>query len=227
MRRTIQSIMSRLAGCLVSPPEAYHRWYYDTRVWTRVTWEGVQVKKSVQDLWNYQEIIWELRPAVILEFGVFAGGSSLWFARVLDALGSGRVISVDIDTSRVPEAVRSHPRVELITSSSTEPELLASLALLRSADPAQPWFVVLDSDHSRDHVYAELEGITPFLRTGDYVIVEDANINGHPVMPEFGPGPFEAVEDFMTHDPGRYRRDEARERKFGWSFAPAGFLIRM
>jgi cephalosporin hydroxylase len=56
--------------------------------------------------------------------------------------------------------------------------------------------------------------------------VEDSNLNGHPVMPDYGPGPFEAVERYLTAHAGSYLRDDARERKFGFTFAPGGFLIR-
>ena len=87
-------------------------------------------------------------------------------------------------------------------------------------------FAILDSAHSKAHVLAELRLLTPLLRPGDYVIVEDADINGHPVNPNYGPGPFEAVEEFLREQPRAYRRDEARERKFGWSVSPGGFLIR-
>ena len=57
-------------------------------------------------------------------------------------------------------------------------------------------------------------------------MVEDADINGHPVNPNYGPGPYEAVQQFLAEHPGAYRRDEAREAKFGWTVAPGGFLVR-
>ena len=53
--------------------EEYHKWYYDTKVWTTTTWLGVPCQKSVKDLWSYQEIITELRPSLVVEFGVFSG----------------------------------------------------------------------------------------------------------------------------------------------------------
>ena len=76
-------------------------------------------------------------------------------------------------------------------------------------------------------VYAELESFTPALKPGDYLIVEDSNVNGHPVLPDWGPGPWEALEDYLEARPGVYRRDVDREEKFGWTFAPGGFLIRI
>ena len=64
------------------------------------------------------------------------------------------------------------------------------------------------------------------LGAGDYLVVEDSNLNGHPVVPDYGPGPFEAVEQFLAAHPGSYQPDEAREAKFGFTFAPGGFLVR-
>lgn len=206
-------------------PRAYHRWYYESGVQFRITWEGVPVLKSVQDLWTYQEIIWDLRPSVVLELGSHRGGSALWFARLLDALGDGVVIAVEIDPSRVDDRVRAHPRVDLRGCSSTDPVLIDDIRGRRAADP-RPWFVILDSDHAFENVLAELEAITPLLRAGDHVVVEDSNINGHPVLPGWGPGPFEAVEEFERRNPGLYRHDSEREEKFGWTFAPRGFLVR-
>lgn len=205
--------------------EAYHFWYYETDVQARITFEGISIRKSVLDLWNYQQIIWALKPSVVVEFGTKHGGSALWFARLLDAMGSGRVITVDTRPERVDERTVSHPRIEVRGGMSTDPALIAELSSLRSADP-EPWFLILDSDHTRDNVYAELAAVTPFLRSGDRVIVEDGNINGNPVAPAWGPGPLEAIRDYFRDFPGAYTSDLESERRFGWTFAPSGYLIR-
>jgi cephalosporin hydroxylase len=68
--------------------------------------------------------------------------------------------------------------------------------------------------------------LRPLLGPGDDVVVEDSNVNGHPVLPSFGPGPFEAIEDYRARYPDDYLRDEPTEKKFGFTFAPCGFLIR-
>ena len=102
----------------------------------------------------------------------------------------------------------------------------AATATAAVVEPA-PVFAVLDSAHSKEHVLAELRMLTPLLRAGDYVIVEDADINGHPINPNYGPGPFEALEAFLRENPHAYRRDTERERKFGWTVAPGGFLVRL
>jgi cephalosporin hydroxylase len=82
----------------------------------------------------------------------------------------------------------------------------------------------LDSDHSADHVLAEMRLLRPLLVAGDYLIVEDSNVNGHPVLPGFGP--FEAIEAYEREFPNDYVHDRKREEKFGWTMATNGFLIR-
>ena len=84
-----------------------------------------------------------------------------------------------------------------------------------------PLFMILDSDHSKAHVLRELEVLSPLLRRGDYLVVEDSCVNGHPVRPEFGPGPMEAIEEFLHAHPGLFLPDVEREAKFGYTAAPA------
>ena len=85
--------------------------------------------------------------------------------------------------------------------------------------------LILDSDHAAAHVLRELITWVPVLRQRDYLIVEDTIVNGHPVRPEFGPGPMEAVEAFVARHPGRLQADIAREAKFGCSFAAKGYFV--
>ena len=84
----------------------------------------------------------------------------------------------------------------------------------------------MDSDHSKAHVLEEMKLLRPVLVTGDYLVVEDSNVNGHPVLPWHGPGPFEAVSEYFEQHPDDYIYDTARESKFGFTFATRGFLIR-
>jgi len=84
--------------------------------------------------------------------------------------------------------------------------------------------VILDSDHSRDHVLDELRLYAPLVTSGSYVIVEDTNINGHPVLPQFGPGPMEALDEFLRES-DEFSIDDQRE-KFFLTFNPRGFLLK-
>jgi cephalosporin hydroxylase len=85
--------------------------------------------------------------------------------------------------------------------------------------------VILDSDHSRDHVLTELRTYSPLVTPGQYLIVEDTNVNGHPVLSEHGPGPAEALVEFLDETDG-FEVDRARE-KFGMTFNPGGYLRRL
>ena len=85
--------------------------------------------------------------------------------------------------------------------------------------------MILDSDHSRDHVLAEMRLYADLVPVGGYLLVQDTNINGHPVHPDFGPGPMEAVEEFLaTND--EFEVDRARERMM-FTFHPRGYLRRV
>src|SRR5215468_9899803 len=77
-------------------PEEYHRWYYNTFVWRKTTWMGVTTWKSVSDMWNYQEILSELKPSLVIEFGTNQGGSALFFSTIMKQIGQPfKVLSVD------------------------------------------------------------------------------------------------------------------------------------
>jgi cephalosporin hydroxylase/SAM-dependent methyltransferase len=211
----------------VEPPgTAYHRWYYDTAVWDRTSWAGVKALKSPMDMWNYQEILAERRPALVVEFGTRFGGGALFFAAVLRQLGHrARVLTVDVDAATVDARVRADPDIELLVASSTSEEVARRIAALRLEYPG-PVFAILDSDHSRDHVLGELRLLRPILVKGDYLVVEDSNLNGHPVLPSWGPGPWEALQAYLSDHPGDYVPDREREAKFGFTFATDGFLVR-
>lgn len=203
---------------------AYLRAYYDSGTWKRQHYRGVRILKAPTDLFNYQEIFTERRIEWVIETGTRHGGSTLFFADLLALSGArGKVLSVDIDHSVLK--IRAHPGIELVLADSAQP---ATARRLAQALPAErgALFMILDSDHQAQHVARELELLTPLLRPGDYLVVEDTCINGHPVRPDFGPGPMEALVEFLARHPGEFTRDAQREAKFGFSFAPSGYLIR-
>jgi len=206
--------------------EAYHRWYYDTEVWERVRFLGVPALKSVSDMWNYQEILSELRPGLIVEFGTRFGGAALFFSVIGRAVNPAlRVLTVDISQRDVHPRVRQESNIHFMACSSTDPSVAAAVRALRG-DTGAPVFFILDSDHSKAHVLAELALLREVCTKGDYVVVEDGNINGNPVLPGWGEGPAEALAAYFEQYPGDYTVDRAREAKFGFSFAPGGFLVR-
>jgi cephalosporin hydroxylase len=205
----------------------YHLWYYNTGVWQQTTWMGVQTYKSPMDMWNYQEILVSLQPSVVIEFGTWHGGSALFFSSVMQQIGRPYVVvSVDITASRISEKTKSDPHIRLLTMSSDVQELKETLAEIRNKNPG-PAFAILDSDHSKQHVLAEMTNLRNILVAGDFLVVEDSNVNGHPVGKSFGPGPYEAIQEYFRMFPHDYEHDFDRERKFGFSFAPNGFLRRL
>jgi cephalosporin hydroxylase len=203
----------------------FNRLYYDgpedRHLYETTKWLGVPVQKCPLDLWMYQEILYETRPDVVIESGVYCGGSTLYLASMLDLLGAGQVVSVDITLGPVDPKVRQHPRVQLVEGNSIDPAIVAEVA---GRCRSQRTMVILDSDHAESHVLAELDAYGPLVAPGCYLVVEDTNINGHPVLPDFGPGPYEAVRRFLTKSPG-WTVDRHRERLLV-TFNPSGYLRR-
>ena len=201
--------------------DAFHRLYYDSHdsTWARTFWRGIPVLKCPLDLWVYQEILVETQPDLIVETGTFGGGSAYYLASICDLLGTGTIVTIDVDPQReLPE----HARITYVTGSSVDDEIVADVR--RRARRAERVMVILDSDHSRDHVLRELELYGPLVTPGCYLVVEDTNVNGHPVVPHFGPGPMEALTAFLqtTDD---FEIDSSRE-KLLLTFNPSGYLRR-
>lgn len=180
-------------------------------------WLGVPAQKCPFDLWVYQELVHELRPGVIVECGTADGGSALYLASICDLLGEGEIVTVDIrDLPGRPQ----HGRITYLTGSSTAPEIVE--AIRERVDGRSPVLVILDSNHERDHVLDEMRLYGALVTPGSYLVVEDSNINGHPVLPDFGPGPLEAIEAFLA-ETDEFAVDESREKYF-LTFNPRGYL---
>lgn len=204
--------------------EAYFRWFHETGVWKRMQYHGIRTLKFPPDMWNYQEIIFERGIRTVIETGTRHGGSALFFADTLRGLGGGRVISIDIDDRE--RILREHGDITFLVGDSAAPEIVDRVIESLPAEPRPPVFLILDSDHRAAHVLRELRAWVPRLLPGDYLIVEDSCVNGHPVRPEHGPGPWEAMEAFLAEQPSLLQRDSERENKFGATAAPFGFWVR-
>ncbi|MGE7859620.1 cephalosporin hydroxylase family protein [Bacillus mobilis] len=195
--------------------------YYDSNVWLHDThWLGVPIFKLPSDLFLYQEIIYELKPDLIIECGTCYGGSALYLASILDLIGKGHVLTIDI----FPQPNRpSHDRITYVTASSVSVQAVQTILNMRKPDDVI--LVILDSDHSKEHVEKELSLYKSIVTTGSYIIVEDTSINGNPVSPDWGPGPMEAVEEFLAKN-NNFKIDESKH-KFFISFNPKGYLKKV
>src|SRR6266496_1223457 len=202
----------------------FHDLYYnglnnEGPIYLRTQWMNVPCFKCPLDMWVYHQIIVETSPDLVIETGTYKGGSALYMAHVMDAIGKGEIITIDIEDHgpKVP-----HPRIKYVYGSSSDSDLIHSLLDSR---PAEKRMVILDSDHSKKHVLAELNLFWSYVNVGGYIIVEDTNVNGHPTLSSHGEGPFEAVQDFLRRNPN-FMADRSREM-FLMTFNPGGYLKRI
>ena len=198
---------------------AFHKLYYysGVRTWQNTHWLGIPAQKCPLDLWIYQEIIYETKPEVIIETGTANGGSALFFASICDLMKRGEIITIDISDCCI-----SHPRVTKIIGDSTSEKVITQVKKIIGNRMAM---VVLDSDHRKQHVLKEMELYSGLVSTGNYLVVEDTNVNGHPVLPDFGEGPMEAVREFLEKEKS-FEVDRDKE-KFFLTFFPKGFLKKI
>jgi cephalosporin hydroxylase len=183
--------------------------------WHKMRWMGVKALKTPTDFWIYQELITSIKPKWIIETGTCFGGSALYMGHVCDALGRGRVLSIDIHK---PKSAVKHPRVMFYQGSSIAPE---TIKYVRSVVKDGPVLVILDSNHKKAHVLKEMLLYGPMVTPGSYMIVEDTDIN-KTVRFDHGPGPGDAVDEFMKTSK-RFVVDEDCERYY-LTFHPGGYL---
>jgi len=202
--------------------DVFHQIYYGhfDRTIKDTHWMGVPLLKCPLDLWIYQELLFELKPDLIIETGTFFGGSALYLANLMDLLGKGGIITIDVNEN---DQRPQHERITYITGSSTDPEIADRVS--NRARKKQTVMAILDSDHSRDHVLDEMRIYSELVTPGSYLVVEDTNINGHPVRPGWGEGPMEAVDKFMDGNTS-YVIDASKEKYFV-TMNPKGYLKRI
>lgn len=190
------------------------------------TWLGVPTWQHPFDAWITQEIICETQPERIVETGTLAGGSATMWASLFDHLGiDGRVVTIDVHDFTQHKAVNVdvfRRRVDFIQGSSTDPAVVAQV---RALVDRRRTMVILDSAHHMSHVRREIDCYADLVTVGCYLIVQDGHVNGHPCEPDHGPGPFEAINDFIAND-DRFEVDRTRERML-FTFNPSGFLRRV
>lgn len=198
------------------------------------TWLGVPIIQLPADVMATQEVIWATKPDVIIETGVARGGSVLFMASLLELLGKGKVIGIDIDIRpHNRESIEGHPmakRVVLIEGPSAE---TVTLAQVKAAIPAgASVMVVLDSDHGRDHVLAELRCYGPLVTAGCYLVVADTLL-GHFDTDQTprnrsklwlkGNDPLSALEIYLK-ETDRFEIDPVVNGKLILSSSPGGYL---
>jgi cephalosporin hydroxylase len=186
-----------------------------------MTWLGKPVWQSVLDLWVIQETLYEVRPGLLIETGTNRGGSSRFYAQLFDLMDHGRVVTVDVE--RMHDM--SHPRVEYLIGSSTGPEALARVQAV-AQETSGPVMVILDSDHSRSHVAAELELYAPLVTLGSYVLVQDGSTDTLGIFRSGRPGPLPAIHAFLASNPA-FEIDRARCERFPITHHPDGWLRRV
>jgi len=205
----------------------FHRLYYERGVCAdygiglhkQTRYHGVETHKCPLDLWVYQELLCELRPSLVVELGTYLGGTTLFIAHQLDALMNGQILTVDVVSNDRP----AHSRITYLEGDTADERVIDVIGEAASATDGHV-LVIHDADHRYEYVIRDLAGYSSFVTPGSYLIVEDTNVNGHPVLADWGAGPWEAVDDFLKLH-GDFERDAARE-KFLLSYNPGGFLRR-
>lgn len=199
----------------------FARLYYQARSYSRVSWQGVEIIKYPSDLLVYAELVWRVRPHLVISTGTFKGGDALFFATQLDAVGHGQVVTIDVNDWSGPEGLPDHPRITYVRGSSTDPAVTEIVRDLVPEDGAV--MAVLDSCHDESHVVAELNAYGPLVTRGSYLVVEDTNV--HEVRDDYGPGPDDALAKWLPEHP-EFVVDRSCER-FMLTAAPGGWLRRV
>lgn len=214
-----------------------HRVFARTQYTLNFKWLGFTICQVPQDLQAYQEIIWEVKPDLIIETGVALGGTSIFFASMLtlleacDEIIEGKVIGVDkfLNPDTV-KAIEEHPfgdKITLFEGSSTDPEIIERLKLLTRDKKV---LVSLDSDHSYKHVLDELRAYSQFVDFGSYIMVNDTGMEDLPThRPEWKnvktDNPKRAVRQFLREN--RNFIDTELDGKLVITGNPCGYLKRI
>jgi len=196
------------------------------------SWLGRPVIQFPEDIVAMQEVIWRITPDLIIETGIAHGGSLVLWASLLQTLGGdGRVVGVDVEIRQRNRAeIERHPlfsRITMIEGSSIDPDVVGRVRALAAG--RRTVMVVLDSNHTHDHVLEELQRYSPLVMRGSYLVVMDTVVEAMPAdfYPDrpWGKGnnPATAVAQFLkTSD--RFEVDEEIDARLLMSVAPGGYL---
>lgn len=194
------------------------------------TWMGRPIIQFPQDMVAMQEIIWQTRPDLILETGIAHGGSLIYYASLCEMIGHGEVLGVDIEIrahNRVE--IEKHPmfgRITMIEGSSIDDGIASQVHKLAQDKNV---LLILDSNHTHDHVLRELELYASLVKKGGYAVVFDTVIEDMPdtFFPDrpwgVGNNPKTAVREFLTKN-DRFEIDAAISDKLLITVAPDGYL---
>lgn len=194
---------------------------FQHRLAFHTTWCGIRTQKNPLDFWVYQEIIWELKPDVIVEIGNLFGGSTLALAHLLDICQHGRIIAVDQKHDRMIDPLaRAHERITWIEGDATQ----VFDQVRDQIDPSQRVMVIDDSAHDYVTTVKILDLYSSLVQVGDYFVVEDG-ICHHGIDAGPSPGPYESIKSWLKKNPN-WTSDRSREN---WvlTYNPRGFLKRI
>ena len=196
-------------------------------------WMGRPIIQYPQDMIAMQEILWRVQPDLLIETGVAHGGSLIFYASMMELIGKGEVLGIDIDIrAHNRAAIEAHPmfkRIKLLQGSSIASDIVAKV---RSKAAGKRVLVVLDSNHTHEHVMAELEAYAPLVSEASYCVVMDTVVEDMPPgwfsdRPwDKGNNPKTAVLEFLKSH-SEFQVDEAVENKIMITVAPSGYLKRV
>jgi len=198
------------------------------------SWMGRPIIQYPQDMIAMQEIIWELKPDLIIETGIAHGGSLIYYASLLELIGKGSILGIDIDIRSHNKAeIERHPmfkRIQMIQGSSIDQATVDQVAEIVAGK--EKVLVTLDSNHTHDHVLRELELYSPFVTAQSYLVAFDTIVEDLPndYMPgrpwRQGNNPKTAVREFLRSHP-EFEIDRSVDNKLLISVGPEGYLKKI
>ena len=213
----------------------YHEQLARTNYVKNFTYMGVPILQLPTDLMVMQEIIWQVRPDYIIEIGVAFGGSLVFYASILECLGKGKVLGIDVDPREENmKVLEHHPlrhRISVVKGDSIDPQTVDAVKDWVSALP-DTTLVILDSNHTEKHVLQELRLYSPLVSVGSYIVVFDTAIEifAHLIEKDrpWGKGnnSYTAVQEFMKGNK-EFIVDREVEQRAGLTAAPGGWLRRI